>query len=194
MANTYTAVPTRVYLDIVLASDYAAIKADIDKMFGQKFNGALLSAIQDAAELNAHPACRVYNSSNFSHNSSGNWLPITFNSERADIYGLHSTSSNTDRITLDRAGWWLVVGHILWSGAGGSTRNGRIRVNAATVIGEHAGSTSIISYPVSAIYKFAANDYVTLEGYQDSGGTITISASGNYSPEFSAVFLGVDAQ
>lgn len=194
MPNTYTAMANLAYLDYVLEAEWDKIGTNFTKMFGQKFNGVALSAILDAAELNAHPACRVYNSSNFSHNSSGNWLPITFNSERADIYGLHSTSSQTDRITVDRTGWWLFVGNMLWSGAGGSTRNGRIRLDATTVIGEHAGTTSVQSYPVTAIYKCTVGQYATLEGYQDSGGTINISASGNYSPEFSAVFLGVDAQ
>lgn len=141
------------------------------------------------------PACRVYNNANFSHNSSGNFLAVTFNSERFDNAAMHSTSSNTDRITIPTGGGgkYLIGGATAFAAAaGGTSRITGIGINGITTFAAAqsgyfgAGLTTYIS--VFTSYAVSAADYVVLPAYQDTGGSLNILQANNYSPEFYAVW------
>jgi hypothetical protein len=137
------------------------------------------------------PHARVYNSTSFSHTTSGNWLAVTFDSERYDTGAMHSTASNTTRLTVP-------------SGAGGVYAIGGTVDFAANTTGQRGiglwlnGSTFLAKNVVDALasggnqmsvyteYLLAASDYVELLTYQSSGGALTISATGDTSPEFYA--------
>lgn len=129
---------------------------------------------------------RVYNSAAFSHNSSGNYLAVTFDSERFDTDALHSTSSNTSRLTAPVAGYY----HIGFSGEWDGNTTGRrfftLIINGTT----HITEIQLVNTDGSArgaptgFYFLNAGDYVEIYGWQDSGGTRTIVSSPNKSPEF----------
>mgnify|MGYP000890146406 CR=1 FL=1 len=134
---------------------------------------------------------RVYNGGAFTHNSSGNWLSITFDSERFDTDGIHSTSSNAERLTCVTPGTYLITGTALWTASGDGTARGlRIMVGSTRIASEMRAlpSTSVApGITISAIYQLTAGQYVTLDAYQNTGGSLDIVAYGNYSPEFSMV-------
>lgn len=135
--------------------------------------------------------CRVYNSGDFSHNSSGSWLAVTFDSERWDKEGNHEGVTNPSRITIVTGGLYVITGHASFAANATGMRSIAIRLNGTTYIAmQHipsvgASLTSVLS--VHTIYALAEDDYIELMAYQDSGGTLAIKAAGNYSPELSIV-------
>lgn len=139
------------------------------------------------------PACRVYNSTNQA--TSGTSAALTFNSERFDTDSMHSTSSNTSRITFNTAGLYVVSFTCAWGNSATGGRELSIALNGTTSIAMDEASAagmvgSEFSQSLTTMYKFAANDYVEVLARQSSGGSLDIVVAGNRSPEFSAVWVG----
>jgi hypothetical protein len=137
------------------------------------------------------PHCRVYNSGTFSLTSGAAAAAITFDSERVDVGGCHSTSVNTARLTVPSGGggFYIIGGHLaIAASSGGSYRTAAIRVNGSTVIAQQTLaplSASIdVRCSITTAYQLAATDYVELLASQDSGGALNVLAAGNYTPEF----------
>lgn len=153
------------------------------------FGDLVLDALNFLAN---RPACRVHNSA--SQTISNNTLTaITFNSERYDTATMHSTVTNTSRITIPVAGIYNIVGSVEWPANGTGTRQALIRVNGSTTIaGSTAPGNAAASSPntVGTQYKFAVNDYVELMVFQNSGGNLDAQLNANQSPEFSATWIG----
>lgn len=150
----------------------------------------------DAVAGTSKAACRVYKSTAFTHNSTGNWLTVTFDSERFDTQGIHSTVTNTDRLTIPTSwgGLWFVGASMNWAANSTGSRFARIRVNATTEIAEAGGVNTGASLGVpitfSTVYRMSVGDYFTLDAYQNSGGSLDVNAQTNYSPEFWAYWIG----
>jgi len=140
------------------------------------------------------PAARVYhNTTQTVANTTLTW--IVFNSERFDTDTIHDTSTNTGRLTCKTAGTYLIVGNFSFPLNFNGSRQIRIRLNGATIIAITAmtptsSAATDADMEVSTIYALAVNDYVELGAYQTSGGTLTIAANANYSPEFSMTRIG----
>lgn len=136
---------------------------------------------------NAMPAARVYNSAAISL-ANYTATALTFNSERYDNDSIHSTSSNTGRLTATTAGVYQITGHVGFAGSGTGRRQIYIRLNGSTLIGVQDGvpytSGSDCYLTVTAEYKLAATDYVELVAFQNSGGSINAVSGGSYTPEF----------
>lgn len=144
------------------------------------------------AAIGTPDGCRVYNDAAITVSTATD-TALTFNSERYDNGGLHSTSSNTSRITVGRAGKYLIIGNATYAANGTGVRYLSIRLNGATYIGEMAilpSASNSLTLIVTTIYHLAASDYVELLAYQNSGGNLNIAATGNTTPEFMVQFLG----
>lgn len=137
------------------------------------------------------PAARVYNSGAFTHNSTGNFLAITFDSERWDTGGLHSTAANTSRLTVAIAGLYVIHGHAQWDSNTTGVRILGIRINGTTDIAQERRWASVGTFEmgVTTQYKLAVSDYIELMAFQNSGANRTINAVANHSPEFAATWL-----
>mgnify|MGYP001576060230 FL=1 len=142
------------------------------------------------------PMCRVYNSANISINDATS-TALTFDSERFDTDTMHSTSSNTGRITLTTAGKYLDGAHATFADNSTGTRMVNVRLggatnmayeahNATTAGGAGAGS----GFNVSTLYSYTAAQYVELVAYQNSGGALNVTFNANSSPELWAFFVG----
>lgn len=134
-------------------------------------------------------SCRVYNDADISVGN-GAFEALTFNSEYFDTDGMHSTVSDTSRITLVTAGTYLVGGNVYFNANATGIRRIQIQLNGATVIAYSAmdiDSSTAHIMTVSTIYAFSANDYVELYAYQNSGGALDVKAATAYSPVFWAV-------
>lgn len=153
------------------------------------------SELSGAAAVSQQPTtdgCRVYKSSGFA--AANGFSVVTFDSERYDNGSLHSTSSNTSRITIVTAGVYAVSAHVTFTGsASGAERQLRLLLNGTTSIARQnlltGGIGADIEMSVGTVYRFAASDYIEAQVYQDTGGNLTIKATGNTSPEFVAQFL-----
>lgn len=164
--------------------------------WGTAVRDALVWVAGDSASGGSKPMCRVYNSANLSI-ATATQTVLTFNSERYDVGGCHSTSSNTSRLTVPSgAGGVYAIGGVASFAANATgIRNVSILLNGATVIDGHDATSVSASGPhtisVSTQYKLAAGDYVELRVYQTSGGLLDVSAASNYSPEFYMYWVGV---
>lgn len=141
------------------------------------------------------PACRVYRTTNQSV-TTGAGQAVAFDAERYDTDNMHSTSVNTDRITFNTAGLYLVSGNGGWAlSAGGSYRRIAIRLNGATYIAitqYRAGEANTGNeLSIATTYKFAVNDYVQLIAEQDTGASLNLAAVAAFSPEFAATWIGL---
>ena len=140
------------------------------------------------------PAVRVYNSENFDPDPN-TWDTVSFDSERFDTDGFHSTTSNTDRLTVPTNGDGLYMTGATVEfdvDALGDTRvyiGVRIILNSTTVIAQQKiyvrpNEDSTIS--VSTLYSLVATDYLAVQVRTDEN--IDVLASGNFSPEFWAIW------
>jgi hypothetical protein len=144
--------------------------------------------------------CRVYNTANISI-PDATLTVLTFDTERYDNGGLHSTSSNTSRLTAARSGVYLIIANFEYAitGTAGAERAGLLKLNGTTYIakGGQEGVASSFTYNNDAnvtlctLYHLTATDYVEVYAYQDSGGACDVVASANRSPEFMMQWLGI---
>jgi hypothetical protein len=146
----------------------------------------------DAAAGAGKAACRIYNSAAIGI-VSATPTALTFDSERYDRQGCHSTTVNTSHLTFP-TGWgglWDIGGCVDWASNATGYRQVYIRLNGTTVL-------AMVTYPVvaaiqcdmnvSTTYAVAANDYVELVVTQTSGAGLNIVASPSQSPEFWATW------
>lgn len=137
-------------------------------------------------------SARVYDSSNQSI-SDATRTALTFDSERFDTDGIHSTVTNTSRLTCQTAGVYVISEMVAWDGNATGFRQTGVRLNGSTLVAESTDSptSSQINQTICTIYKLAVSDYVELTVRQNSGGSLNVLVFGNYSPEFAmAKILG----
>lgn len=105
------------------------------------------SIVANLEALAKRPACALERNTS-QDVSAGD--PIEFTTERVDTHNLHSTSSNTSRVTIpaDWPGIWLICG-------ASQAPNIQIRVNGTTIRarGDHS---------VTGLVNLAAADYVEI--------------------------------
>ena len=139
------------------------------------------------------PHCRVRNSANISHTSTGNYQALTFDSERVDVGPMHDTSTNTGRITVPTGGggFYAIGGCIEFASNTTGRRGVQVRLNGLTVIARVEATAIAQDLPlsISTVYQLTAGDYVELMGFQSSGGNLNMQASSAYSPEFWAHWI-----
>lgn len=151
---------------------------------------AFASDILCIAGTTGHIGAYAYNSAaiGVANNSS---TALTFNSESYDTDPngeLHSTASNTGRLTCRTAGKYLVAGAVEWAANATGQRNLQIRLNGSATLKTDNRMNLSGSYPcamtVSVVVDLAAGDYVELMAFQDSGGALNAGTSGTWSPGF----------
>lgn len=145
----------------------------------------------DISFLARPPRCRVYNSADISHTTSGAEQAVTFNSERFDTDTMHSTSVNTSRLTFTTAGTYLIGATVEFASNATGHRALSLRVGGSTYVAAVkipaiSGATSQVT--VMTAYAFTAGQYVELMAFQDSGGPLNLLGVGNFTPEFWATW------
>jgi hypothetical protein len=122
--------------------------------------------------------------------ANGTLTTITFDSERYDTGGCHSTSVNTGRITVPAGagGKWAFGCAVSFAANSTGQRQVRIQLNGGTVLVENTQDATaggeVTSMAISAEYALAAGDYIEVVCRQTSGGSLNVAAASAYSPEF----------
>ncbi len=163
--------------------DVAAAEAD---------GSATTPARSDHVHKNMDIGARVYNDAAIDI-VTATTTALTFNQERYDTDTIHSTSSNTDRLTAKTAGKYIITGHIRWEDNAAGFRVLLITLNDTTDIASVNKQKADVLSPdmsIATIYELAANDYVTLEVHQNTGGNLEVLSVGNFSPEFAMQKIG----
>lgn len=128
--------------------------------------------------------------------SSTTWTVIPFEAEYLDTQGGHSTSSNTDRYTVDTTGKWEFSWDVSWAGTSANTtgflaaaRNGTRERWAPA--GFAASANQYYTASFSCIIDCTANDYIGLQEYMNGAGTVFAQGTGSIAvSNFKAKFLG----
>ena len=140
------------------------------------------------------PKVRAYNSAAISTTTATATL-ITLDSERYDTDTMHSTATNTGRITFTTAGTYRYTARIAFASGAGDYREVKIRLGGATDIDLDsrgvAGGGNYTTCICTGEYAFTAGQYIEMFAYQNSGGNLNVVVAGNYSPEFSAVWVSL---
>ncbi|SBW18555.1 hypothetical protein FDG2_0716 [Candidatus Protofrankia californiensis] len=174
-----------------------ALPAIHDFTVGEKLTAAIMDGLSavDAFMLTAsstgRPACHVTNSAVQSIGNAADTV-LTFDTETFDPRGIHSTSSNTGRITPNEQGLWLFAGGPSWAGNATNERVCYVGKNGANPISGAnlaAGNAAIRAFSVIAFASMnGSSDYVQLYVFQNSGGSLNTSLTyGN--PWFGGIWI-----
>ena len=146
------------------------------------------------AELTAGVFCSLSNSTD-QVITTATITPITYDTEIADLSGMHSTSLNTSRITITKAGVYLFGFNASWASAvsGAGRRQFAILKNGTTDrIGTQEWQgiiTQTVGY-VGGVDVCVVGDYYESIVFQNSGGNLNITSTTNGpSPRFWATRL-----
>jgi hypothetical protein len=142
--------------------------------------------------LPSQPRCRVYNSASQTLTTATE-TSLTWDSEEFDDGGLHSTSSNTDRLTAPVAGTYLIIGNVTFDS--GSiigdryikiTYNGTANAIAYAYTEPDDAGNNVEGLSASAIFKLAASDDVVLRAAHTQGSNYDVTG-GQYGSSFSMI-------
>ncbi len=142
------------------------------------------------------PRVRCHDTGNQSTNS-GTFTAITFNSNDYDSFtSMHSTSTNTSRITISVAGKYRLTAGIKFAANATGNRAARFLLNGATVIAEDhcfasTGGTEVTSFTLCAERNFAATDFIEVQAFQSSGGALNVITDADDSPNFAASWFSL---
>jgi hypothetical protein len=162
------------------------------ELTGAVFTALMWQLIQDNINngIVAPLGCRAYNTS--VHNVSTNTeATLAWDTNITDNDGMHSTTTNTDRIYANWDGFYQVKCTVDWDSSNATgIRRLRIMLNGTTEIGRVQGASSsggACTQTVTADRHFNAGDYIQIFAYQNSGITLAITPSSEFSPICSMV-------
>lgn len=145
------------------------------------------SDVRDAINFLLNPPnVHVTNTTGLSH-TSGTVLLLTWDTEVADNDTMHSTVTNTSRLTATTAGLYAVVARASFASNATGIRTLDVRKNAAgaaaggTRVGFDSatavGGSTVTSVNVADDVRLSAGDYLEAFGFQTSGGALALDAS-----------------
>ncbi len=159
---------------------------------GSVANADLAAGAVTPAKVSGVPAVRAFNNANVPV-PNGTFVPVPLNSERFDTATMHKTDVDTSRLTVSAPGIYMVTGNATWLNNTTGARELNIRKNGTVVLARvvQPGDPTIntTDQSVTTLVQLAAGDFVELVARQNSGVALTIGASGEHSPEFSAVWV-----
>lgn len=138
------------------------------------------------------PHARAFNNANISI-ANNTVTAVTLNSEHTDVGTIHSTVTNTARLTVPTGGDGAYAGLVGVSFAANATgvrlcevrKNGTLVVSSDIRPGFAAGTTD---FTLPWDWQMVATDYVELCVFQTSGGALNVVFTASSSPEFSGMW------
>lgn len=145
----------------------------------------------DFLHMNETRTVRVYRSTAQSIPNITN-TAIAFDSETYDAHNMHSTVSNTSRLTAVMHGKYHIYASIRFAANATGYRYVQLRVDGTTYIAADkraALASGTQFFTVSTEINLALGQYAELIVYQDSGGSLNVDAT-SYSPIFGMTLVG----
>ncbi len=121
--------------------------------------------------------------------SDANTATILWDDEAWDTDTMHDLSTNTDRITINTAGIYLVIGAVRYTAGISDDSSLTIRENGTLVVRDEGGPANTAGgRTASVMLNLAVNDYLQMQVYQNnSANTSRTTTTGTF---FSAVWVG----
>lgn len=175
-----------------LPASFAALQRKLEQNWQPDAAVLLQAGSVTPTSLAQIPHARVYNSAAITL-TTGVTKILTFDNERWDTSGLHSTTANTSRLTAPIAGLYDIGAGVEFAVNAAGFREAYLLLNGLTPIEvDTRGPTpgQVTNITISGVkYRLAAGDYVEVAALQTSGGNLNVTAAGNYSPEFWMTYL-----
>lgn len=123
--------------------------------------------------------CRATKTGSNQSISNNTYTLVTFNAETYDTDGFHSTSTNTERMTIPAglAGYYEVTASVGFDTNTTGRRLLQIRKNGTAIALTEVSSATSTNYPAfnaSIVVNLAVGDYVDFEAYQTSGASLDV--------------------
>jgi hypothetical protein len=130
---------------------------------------------------------RVYRSAALTLVNNGT-TPVAWDAESFDSHLLHDTSTNPERVTLNKIGKWLCVWQVVYDFSSTGVRDATLLLNGSSYTTRSTSATAAGSTYVGGsdlVVATAVTDYVEVSPFQNSGSTR------NYGVGSSNTFLSV---
>jgi hypothetical protein len=155
-----------------------------DKSAGDVFTEAMWDTYvkDNGNNLIVPPSCTLYRSTTQSVATGGSWVEVLWDAETHDNDGMHSTSTNTNRITPTTAGLYLFIVQVAFAVNATGSRYLGMGLNGNN---ENMGSVGPVTPSGSDYCRMTLSclqamngttDYVSAKVIQTSGGALNILA------------------
>lgn len=176
---------------VTVGANDTVLTADSAQTAGVKWStvgtASIAASAVTAAKIATLPRARAYRSTDQSINDN-TATAIALDSERYDTDSIHSTVTNTSRLTCVTAGLYHIGGCVQFDVGATGIRQVRITLNGTTIIAlaqvAAAGAASAVVLALACDYPLAATDYVELIVLHTQGAALNVKTVANYSPEF----------
>lgn len=144
------------------------------------------------AKLGTVPAARVTSTANQTVSNNSIAL-IQFDDELFDTADMHDNATNNTVVTAPIDGIYLISAGVRWDANSTGSRFLSINVSSTGRVQQvwSTPNTQESDHAVTTAFRLSANDEVTLEVYQDSGGDLDVLGppEGPYTPSLSVVWI-----
>lgn len=145
--------------------------------------------VDDAMQGMQSWTCRLTGNANQSVPSS-TATAIHWTLDQADSVEMHSTSANTDLVTIPVSGRWLIQASVNYAAAAGGYRRAEVRRNGNAVNGGVATQAAVDGNPTVVRHEIdvtcVAGDTIKVEAYQNTGAPLDVQMGNSF---FSATLL-----
>jgi hypothetical protein len=155
---------------------------NLDAVLDQNGNNSF--AFVPTATAQAVIGCKISNSATPTINNI-TWTSLVADTEAFDTDTMHSTSTNTSRITIRRKGVYRICASAWFGSGAGTLRYARLYKNGVTQLSFVSAPANVIGgwMPhINCDAYLVAGDYIEVQSYQDSGGALATQLA-----DFSAV-------
>lgn len=149
---------------------------------GQRVTAAMLNPLQNP------PNASMTQTSTLTSLANNGWTSVGLDTTVFDNYLGHNNGVNNSRYTVQLAGNYLVLGAVSFTANASGNRGARIAKNGTPYQGSGTLDIAITALPTSmttvpVIIALAVGDYVEVQGFQSSGGSLNtqIGADGTTS-------------
>jgi hypothetical protein len=117
---------------------------------------------------------------------------LLLNAEEFDTDTIHDTVTNSGRLTAKLAGKYIASASVRWASNATGDRLISIKKNGTTLVSENGNDSvdgnGVLITGSPVIVSLAANDYLEVEVFQDSGGNLDVVVDDR--TQFSMAYLG----
>jgi hypothetical protein len=124
------------------------------------------------------------------------WTSVAFaGTDRFDTSSYHDPASNNTRLTVPSNGYYMIGANVQFAGSVTGERGVRIYLGGATILAqEMRTAVQDAALPtrinIVTLYQLSATNYVEVQMWQDSGGSINSENVANSTGEFWITRLG----
>lgn len=118
---------------------------------------------------------------------------LSFDTERFDTQDLHDNSTNNSRLTAPIDGIYLITAHVEFASNSTGRRQLALRASGSTFIAltePDTNQNASTHLSLGTVYELSADGYVEVRVFQNSGGSLNVGKTDEFTPEFTMTWIG----